>query len=117
MSLAIIHTTPPSSSPTGQEALECAFAFTNLEQDVTMIFVDDGVFQLLNGQDATVAGFKNHSKSYRALEFYDIENIFVCQESLQSRGLSKSELCVEVELFENKGLSSILEQYQHVVTF
>ena len=82
-----------------------------------MIFLDDGVFQLIKGQETTISGFKNHSKSYPALQFYDIEKLFVCQKSLQLRGLSKNDLCVEVELFESDELIEILNQYQHVVTF
>lgn len=117
MSVAVIHKSPPASNGAGLEALEFAFAFANLEQNVGMFFIDDGVYQLLKNQDASITGYKNHLKSYSALPFYDIENVYVCRTSLSERGISADNLCVEVILINDEDLSHYLERFQHVVTF
>lgn len=75
-----------------QEGLEVALIGAAFEQDVSMAFVDDGVYQLLKGQDASDTGLKNFSPAYKALGDYDINKLYVERESLQERGLSGEDL-------------------------
>ncbi|UAA37298.1 sulfurtransferase complex subunit TusC [Paraneptunicella aestuarii] len=117
MSIAILHTTAPSSNPNGLEALDTAFAFANIEQQVGMFFIQDGVYQLLKGQQPEISGFKNHTKSYPALEFYDIEDIFVCTESLKERNLTSENLLLEATLMSPEQLASYLKPFDQVLRF
>jgi len=82
----------PHGSIYALESLEVVLIGAAFEQDVTLAFVDDGVYQLLKDQDTGAIGTKNFSPTYRALGDYDINQIYVEQESLESRGLSKDDL-------------------------
>jgi tRNA 2-thiouridine synthesizing protein C len=62
------------------------------DQDVSLAFVDDGVYQLTKGQDTREIGMKNFSPTYAALGDYDIKKIFVEKESLEERGLTLDDL-------------------------
>ena len=62
------------------------------EQAVTLAFVDDGVYQLMQNQDTSGIGAKNFAPTFRALGDYDVNQIYVEQESLELRGLSKDDL-------------------------
>ena len=62
------------------------------EQAVTLAFIDDGVYQLLQNQDTGGIGVKNFAPTFRALGDYDVNQIYVEQESLELRGLSKDDL-------------------------
>ncbi len=62
------------------------------EQEVALAFIDDGVYQLMQNQDTSALGNKNFSPTYRALGDYDVNQIYVEQESLELRGLSKEDL-------------------------
>ncbi len=53
------------------------------DQDVSLVFADDGVYQLAKGQQTKGIGLKNFSPTYRALEGYDVEKLFVERESLR----------------------------------
>ena len=117
MAVAIIHKTPPGSNPNGLEALDTAFSLANLEQHVAMFFIHDGVFQLAKGQHPESIGFKNHTKTYPALEFYDIEDIYVCSTSMKERSLSTDNLVTEVTEFDADQLSSLLQPFNQVLTF
>jgi tRNA 2-thiouridine synthesizing protein C len=66
------------------------------DQDVSLVFMDDGVFQLKKGQQTKGIENKNFSKTYRALDGYDIEKLYVDQESLAARGLTEDDLLVEM---------------------
>ncbi len=74
------------------EALEVVLIGAAFEQDVSLAFVDDGVFQLVKGQDTTELGIKNFSPTYSALGDYDVNKIYVEKESLDARGLTIDDL-------------------------
>ena len=62
------------------------------EQDVSLAFIDDGVYQIVDGQKTDGIGMKNFSSTYRALGDYDINKLYVSKESLDERGLSEDDL-------------------------
>ncbi len=74
------------------EALEVVLIGAAFEQDVSLAFMDDGVFQLVKGQDTTELGIKNFSPTYSALGDYDVNKIYVEKESLEARGLTVDDL-------------------------
>jgi tRNA 2-thiouridine synthesizing protein C len=74
------------------ESLEVVLIGAAFEQEVTLAFVDDGVYQLLQNQDTGAIGTKNFTPTYRALGDYDVNRIFVERESMELRGLTKDDL-------------------------
>jgi len=75
------------------EGLEVVLIGAAFDQDVSMAFIDDGVYQLLNGQDTKpMGGVKNFSPTYRALGDYDVKKLYVEKESLEARGLKVEDL-------------------------
>ncbi len=75
-----------------QEALEVVLIGAAFDQDVSLGFLDDGVYQLVKGQDTKDLGVKNFSPTFRALGDYDVTKLFVEKESLDERGLSADDL-------------------------
>ena len=82
----------PHGSIYALESLEVVLIGAAFEQEVTLAFIDDGVYQLLQNQDTAAIGTKNFAPTYRALGDYDINRIFVERESLEARGLTKDDL-------------------------
>jgi tRNA 2-thiouridine synthesizing protein C len=74
------------------ESLEVVLIGAAFDQDVSLAFIDDGVFQLVANQDTANSGFKNFSPTYAALGDYDITKIYVEKESLEARGLTLEDL-------------------------
>jgi len=74
------------------ESLEVVLISAAFDQDVSLAFIDDGVYQITNGQDTTGIGQKNFSKAYKALGDYDISKLYVEKESLAERGLTQDDL-------------------------
>jgi tRNA 2-thiouridine synthesizing protein C len=74
------------------ESLEVVLIGAAFEQDVSLAFLDDGVFQLTKGQDTTGIGMKNFSPTYSALGDYEVTKIYVEKESLEERGLTLDDL-------------------------
>lgn len=74
------------------ESLEVVLIAAAFDQDVSLAFVDDGVYQLANNQATDGIGMKNFSPTYNALGDYDINKFYVEKESLEERGLSLDDL-------------------------
>jgi tRNA 2-thiouridine synthesizing protein C len=89
-----VNRTAPHGTITAQESLEVVLIGAAFEQDIRLAFVDDGVFQLVKGQNTAAAGLKNFAAAYRALGDYDIRFLYVEAESLAARGLTAADLMV-----------------------
>jgi tRNA 2-thiouridine synthesizing protein C len=74
------------------ESLEVVLIGAAFDQDVRLMFLDDGVYQLTKGQDTTGVGMKNFSPTYRTLGDYEVKSIYVDKESLAARGLTQDDL-------------------------
>jgi len=84
------------------ESLEVVLIGAAFEQDVALAFLDDGVFQIAEGQNATGIGMKTFAKTYRALGDYEVRKLYVERESLSERGLSLEDLMPIVYEDENE---------------
>ena len=74
------------------ESLEVVLIGAAFEQDVRVAFMDDGVFQIMKGQDTSGIGTKSFAPTYNALGDYDINKIYVEKESLEERGLTEDDI-------------------------
>ena len=99
------------------ESLEVVLISAAFDQDVSLVFVDDGVYQLKKGQQTKGIETKNFSPTYRALEGYDVEKLYVEQESLSARGLSEEDLIVDVTVLSSAELGKLMEEQDVVFSF
>ena len=83
---------PPHGSSYPSESLEVALIAAAFDQDTSLAFIDDGVYQLLRAQDSDAIGRKNFSKTFGALGDYGITRLYIERESLQKRGLTEDDL-------------------------
>jgi len=99
------------------EGLEVVLISAAFDQDVSLAFVDDGVFQLVKGQKTDGVEMKNFSPTYRALEGYDIEKLYVERESMEARGLSEDDLLVDVQIMSAAEIGDMMAQQDVVISF
>jgi tRNA 2-thiouridine synthesizing protein C len=99
------------------ESLEVVLITATFDQDVSLVFIDDGVYELAKAQQTKGIGIKNFSPSYRALEGYDIEKLYVDQDSLTQRGLSESDLLVPVEVLDAQKMGELMAQQDVILSF
>ena len=121
----------PHGTIYAQESLEVVLIAAAFEQDVSLAFIDDGVYQLMQNQDTSALGNKNFSPTYRALGDYDVNQIYVEQESLELRGLSKEDLMPltyededddwaekdSIHVVSSNELADIIEQQDVILNF
>ena len=99
------------------EALEVVLISAAFDQDVSMVFLDDGVYELVTGQQTKAIEVKNFSPAYRALDGYDIEKLYVDADSLAARGLTADNLLVPVEVLNAAQMAELMDAQDVVISF
>jgi len=99
------------------EGLDLALTAAAFEQDVSLVFLDDGVFQLKREQEPEALGFKNFARAFKALPDYGIDAVYVERESLEARGLGTGDLCVPVRLIDADSLGRLMQEQDLFFSF
>jgi tRNA 2-thiouridine synthesizing protein C len=99
------------------ESLEVVLIAATFDQDVSLAFLDDGVYELVKGQNSKAVGIKNFSPTYRALEGYDVEKLYVERESMGARGLTEQDLLVPVEVLGSAEMAALMAEQDVVLSF
>ena len=115
--LLYVNRRAPHGTAYAQESLEIVLIGAAFDQNISLLFLDDGVFQLKSNQKPELIDMKNFSKTFRALEMYDVENIYVERESLQERGLTETDLLMHVTVLERSTVSALIDQQDIVFSF
>ena len=114
---AFINRKAPYGTVYALESLEVVLISAAFDQDVSLMFIDDGVYELKKGQGTKAIGMKNFSPTYRALEGYDIEKLYVEKESLEERGLTEEDLLVDVEVLSRADMAALMEEQDVILSF
>ena len=99
------------------EALEVVLISAAFDQDVSLAFLDDGVYQLVSANNPAGIGMKNFSHTYRALDDYDITKLYVERESLTERGVSEDAFIVPVTVVSRAEMGHIMAAQDVVLSF
>jgi len=115
--LALLNSKAPFTSNAGKDSLDVALVFASFEQPTALFFQGDGVYQLISGQDASLLSIKDYLKTFSAFEFYDIEDIYICQSSLEARKLACQFHIDGVQILTQSDFSATLLSYRTVLRF
>jgi tRNA 2-thiouridine synthesizing protein C len=99
------------------EGLEVVLISAAFDQDVSMVFADDGVYELIKGMNTKGIEVKDFSKTYRALDGYDIEKLYVEKESMDARGLTEDDLIVDVTVLSSEEMASLMAEQDVVISY
>lgn len=115
--LAIVNSKAPYSNLAGKDALDIALVFGSFEQPISLFFQGDGVWQLVDGQDGSIISVKDYLKTFSAFEFYDIEDIYICQTSLTERNLPATFHIDDVQILSPQDFAQVLTLHHHILRF
>jgi tRNA 2-thiouridine synthesizing protein C len=99
------------------ESLETVLIGAAFDQDVSLVFMDDGVYQLKKGFNTKGIEAKNFQPTYRALDDYDVNKLYVEEEALAARGLTADDMCVPVEVMNRARIGELMEEQDVILSF
>ena len=119
MKLAFLFRTAPHGNAISREGLDALLAATAFcdEEEIGVFFIDDGVLNLLNGQNPELLLQKDFIRTFKLLDLYDIEQRFVCADSLDQYNLQTEQLIISAEKIDRTSLFNKLSQAEKVFTF
>lgn len=117
ISVAVVFTRPPHGSSAGREGLDALLAISALCEDIGVFFIADGVLQLREQQQPEKILARNYIATFGVLPLYDVEQCFICAESLRERGLTAQDGVLPAEVLEPEALRNCLARYDRIFTF
>lgn len=112
--ISIIITTPPHGSDAASQALDTALACAAFDQTVTVIFQDDGVWQLLPQPIDSPLGDKSLLAQFKLMELYGVSSVRICGDSLQRNGLDNERLALTAQTCRRSELAAHLASQDQV---
>ncbi len=97
------------------EGLEMILIMAAYEQDLSIVFIGDGVYALKKGQDTAGIGTKGFSRTFMALDGYDVEKLYVERVSLEERGLTEDDLVVDVEVLDSEEIGGLMREQDVII--
>jgi tRNA 2-thiouridine synthesizing protein C len=117
-SLLIVVRQPPYGSSLARTSLEVALSSASFEQEVGLLFMGDGVLQLLPEQDSTAIGVRNMAKLIASFPLYDLNALFADEAALQRYGFQdKYQLPDTLQRLGDDAMRLLLDQYDHILGF
>ena len=107
----------PHGSIRAQEGLDALLMAVAFEQPVSVVFLDDGVYQLKRDQRPDRVGLKNFCAGFPSLAVYDVHDVYAERESLALRGLAAEDLLMPVRVVDAARIGALMDEHDVVMSF
>lgn len=107
----------PHGTKLTQEAFDILLMASSFDHEISLIFLNDGIFNLLKDQSATILGDKNFTSAYKALPLYDVKQIYITAQDLTERGIKIDDLFLTPELLTDDEIKKLMQQQDAIFNF
>ena len=115
--IGIVNRRAPHGNTHAREALDLSLALSAFNESLSLFFIGDGVYQLLAKHQADLILQKDFQPMLQMLELYDVEQIYVCQQSLSIRNISVEQLVIKTTLLSTDEINSQLAMQDQLLSF
>jgi tRNA 2-thiouridine synthesizing protein C len=115
--LTYLFRSAPHGSASGREGVDALLAASAYCEDISVLFIGDGVYQLIAGQQTGDILSKDYSPMLKLFDLYDIEQVYVCSDSLAERGLAQADLVIDAESLSVVDMQAQLHRADKVLSF
>ena len=105
--LVVIRHSPYGSS-LARASLDTALAAAAFDVPVTLLFIGDGVLQLVPEQDSQAVGAKNIGRLLSSMPMYDIETVYADTRAAQRYGLDLSKSPIAAEPVNDEEIRALI---------
>ena len=115
--VAVLMRKAPYGSVYTAEGFRSMMGVGVFEMDINVVFVDDGVYALVKGQDPEGLDMKPLGAGFPMLPDFGVTKFYVHEGSLSERGLTHDDLVMEVESVDDAGVAQVLKSSGIVLPF
>jgi len=99
----------PYGGTLARSALDVTLAAAAFDQPVDLLFMGDGVLQLLPAQEGRAHGRKDMARQLAALPLYDIDHVYADAEAAAQYGVELDAAPLAVHPLEPSGIRSLMQ--------
>ncbi|MCP8898568.1 sulfurtransferase complex subunit TusC [Gilvimarinus xylanilyticus] len=108
----------PQSGLLAKEALDTVLAGATFDQSISLLLMDEGVWQACAPLGTELSAFKDLSKNLNVLALYGVDTIYIHANSLKARGLNAHELSSgNTTLLDQADTQALMRDHQHIFSF
>jgi len=115
--VAVLMRKAPYGSVYTAEGFRTIMGIAVFEMDISVVFLDDGVYALLKNQQPGKLDMKPLGDGFPMLEEFGVRKFYVHGESLSERGLGVDDLVVPAEVVSGERIAEILAESGKVLPF
>lgn len=115
--LGFVFQSAPHSTSAGREGLDAVLAASAYSDDIVLFFVGSGVTQLIASQSPEQVLSRDYISAFKLLDLYDIEQIYLCQQSIDEFGLGVASWVIDAQKISPQQIAQLLAQCDQVLTF
>ncbi|ANF17232.1 hypothetical protein XW81_02440 [Buchnera aphidicola (Schlechtendalia chinensis)] len=116
--IAFVFSRVPHGTSLSREGLDSVLSISTINQNVSIFFIGDGVFQLMKCQCPEHILSRNYTASFGILPLFKINKFYYCKSSLIERGLSyKRDFLLKVFFINRKCIRKKLNNYDLIINF
>lgn len=116
-SLLVVVRHSPYGSSLARTSLEVALSSATFDQHVGLLFMGDGVLQLLPEQDSSATGVRNIAKLMASFPLYELNQLFADETALLRYGLGEQALPQNLQRLSDDAMRELLVRYDHILGF
>ncbi|MDY6874775.1 MAG: sulfurtransferase complex subunit TusC [Chloroflexota bacterium] len=115
--VAVLMRKAPYGSVYTAEGFRSIMGIGVFEMDISVLFVDDGVYALIKDQDPADLDMKPLGEGFPTLPDFGVTRFYVHDQSLSERGLTPDDLVMDIEIVDDAGAARVLESSGIVLPF
>jgi tRNA 2-thiouridine synthesizing protein C len=115
--VAVLMRKAPYGSVYTAEGFRTIMGIAVFELDISVVFLDDGVYALVKSQQPGKLDMKPLGDGFPMLEEFGVRKFYVHDESLAERGLRVDDLVVPAEVVNSERIAEILADSGKVLPF
>ncbi len=116
-SILVVVRHAPYGNSLARTSLELALSSATFDQQVALLFLGDGVLQLLPQQDSSAIGVRNIARLIASFPLYELTTLFADRAALTNHGLSADDLTPGLEILDDHALHDVFNRYDHILSF
>lgn len=115
--ITFVFRSAPHASTAGREGIDALLAASAYSENLCALFIDAGVAQLVANQDSSGILSKNYAPMFKLLDLYDVEQVYVCQDSLAKMGLGAADLIIDADILPRDEINQHLHASSKLLSF
>lgn len=115
--ILILQRQAPYGNSLARDGIDFVLTSAAYDQNISILFMGDGVFQLTQKQVSTDIQLKNHAGALEILPLYDVEQIFIVKEDLEARNLVQTDILDIAHIITRDQAKAMIHRHSKVIGF